>query len=148
MCFHGWGRGGKRHLQRRFLRKRGAGEVFPQWERLWRNHSLCVFTRKFTVMPRAFPLGELANPQDLTERARPLAASRNFPHGARTFLVLFWCQKRTSVPQNLPFCSPSSTSYKSRHSAVYRRRISSLAGAMSGTITVTKPPAAPARTPL
>ena len=47
-----------------------------------------------------------------------------------------------------PFCKPSSTSYRSRHSAVYRRRISSLAGAMSGTITVTKPPAAPARTPL
>ena len=56
--------------------------------------------------------------------------------------------KREHPPQNLPFCSPSSTSYKSRHSAVYRRRISSLAGAMSGTITVTKPPAAPARTPL
>ena len=43
---------------------------------------------------------------------------------------------------------PSSTSNRLRHSAVYRRRISSSAGSRSGTITVTKPPAAPARTPL
>ena len=27
--FHGWGRNGKRQLQRRFLRKRGAAERFP-----------------------------------------------------------------------------------------------------------------------
>lgn len=40
------------------------------------------------------------------------------------------------------------TSYRSLHSAVYSRRISSSAGARSGTITVTKPPRAPARTPL
>ena len=30
--FHGWGRNGKRHLQRRFLRKRGAaGVLAPPW---------------------------------------------------------------------------------------------------------------------
>ena len=44
-----------------------------QRERLWRNHSLCNFARKFAGLPRALPLGELANPQDLTERARPLS---------------------------------------------------------------------------
>ena len=40
------------------------------------------------------------------------------------------------------------TSCRLAHSAVYRRRISSSGWARSGTITVTKPPAAPARTPL
>ena len=51
-----------------------------------------------------------------------------------------------------PYSRPSSsirrTSCRLAHSAVYRRRISSSGWARSGTITVTKPPAAPARTPL
>ena len=51
-----------------------------------------------------------------------------------------------------PYSRPSSsirrTSCRLAHSVVYRRRISSSGWARSGTITVTKPPAAPARTPL
>ena len=38
-----------------------SGEVC-QRERLWRNHPLCAFIRKFTAMPRALPLGELSRP--------------------------------------------------------------------------------------
>ena len=47
-----------------------------------------------------------------------------------------------------PSSSIRRTSCRLAHSAVYRRRISSSGWARSGTITVTKPPAAPARTPL
>ena len=112
MPFHGRGRGGKRHLQRRFLRKRGtagnelsqadgvrplsqnltvlpdspfcrcatsspgAGEVFPQRESLWRNHTLCDLTRNFSAMPRPLPLGEVdlrskdGEGEDATQSAR------------------------------------------------------------------------------
>ena len=75
--FHGRGRGGKLHLQCRFLRKRGAAgnglalsganaPAPPKGEPLAKPVTLCG-------LPRAPPLGELANPQDLTERARTLA---------------------------------------------------------------------------
>lgn len=51
-------------------------------------------------------------------------------------------------PHSRPSSSIRRTSCRLAHSAVYRRRISSSGWARSGTITVTKPPAAPARTPL
>src|SRR5699024_10740009 len=50
--------------------------------------------------------------------------------------------------QNSPAFSLSSTSNRLAHWAVKSPRISSVTGIRSGTITVTKPPAAPARTPL
>lgn len=57
-------------------------------------------------------------------------------------------QRRFSLNYSSPVFSLSSTSFRLVHSMVYRPRISSSAGSRSGTITVTKPPAAPARTPL
>lgn len=64
----------------------------------------------------------------------------------------FGCKlcRKTAGKRRYSFPASSSffTSNRSLHSAVYRLRISSSAGARSGTITVTKPPRAPARTPL
>ena len=57
-------------------------------------------------------------------------------------------QRRFSLNYSSPVFSLASTSFRLVHSMVYRPRISSSAGSRSGTITVTKPPAAPARTPL
>ena len=37
-------------------------------------------------------------PHPPAERPCTLAASKNFPCKTRTFLVLFWCQKRTTPP--------------------------------------------------
>ena len=48
---------------------RGSGETIP----------FAIFFRKFTALPRALPLGELANPQDLTERARLSEKGRRRP---------------------------------------------------------------------
>mgnify|MGYP004466165091 CR=1 FL=1 len=92
MPFHRWGRGGKRQLQRRFLRKHGAaenglalsvtygdrfpllslrdifprpGEVFPQRESLWQSpqtSSLC----------QGLSLWERCHRAAMTERARML----------------------------------------------------------------------------
>lgn len=53
-----------------------------------------------------------------------------------------------SLNYSSPVFSLASTSFRLVHSMVYRPRISSSAGSRSGTITVTNPPAAPARTPL
>ena len=53
-----------------------------------------------------------------------------------------------ALSQISPAFSFSSTSSRDAHSMVYSRFISSSAGTRSGTMTVTKPPAAPARTPL
>ena len=47
-----------------------SGEVC-QRERLWRNHPLCAFIRKFTAMPRALPLGELPSEARLRGLALP-----------------------------------------------------------------------------
>ena len=47
-----------------------SGEVC-QRERLWRNHPLCAFIRKFTAMPRALPLGELPSGARLRGLALP-----------------------------------------------------------------------------
>ena len=56
---------------------------------------------------------------------------------------------RPGAPSQIsPAFSFSSTSSSDAHSMVYSRFISSSAGTRSGTMTVTKPPAAPARTPL
>ena len=57
-------------------------------------------------------------------------------------------QRRSSLNYSSPVFSLASTSFRLVHSMVYRPRISSSAGSRSGTMTVTKPPAAPARTPL
>ena len=69
-----------------------------------------------------------------------------------TWPTCFGCKlcRRTTGKRRYSFPAFSSffTSNRSLHSAVYRLRISSSAGARSGTITVTKPPRAPARTPL
>ena len=56
---------------------------------------------------------------------------------------------RPGAPSQIsPAFSFSSTSSSDAHSMVYSRFISASAGTRSGTMTVTKPPAAPARTPL
>lgn len=80
--------------------------------------------------------------------------------GASTFCIVVPAMlpvyKKMHMPggreRRNPYSRPSSsirrTSCRLAHSAVYRRRISSSGWARSGTITVTKPPAAPARTPL
>ena len=49
--FHGRGRGGKRHLQRRFLRKRGAaGKFFASFQRAEPSQSPAV-----TALPKGEP---------------------------------------------------------------------------------------------
>ena len=72
--FHRRGRRGKRHLQRRFLRKRGAAvsvlalSVFAlqihlsQRERPWHSGTVSGLPAKLAVSPEALPLGELASP--------------------------------------------------------------------------------------
>ena len=91
LLFHRWGRRGKQHLQRRFLRKRGAVEGLPvcfQHAEPSQAHirspappkgELFAVTAQFPDkmqalrMRQKLPLsGELANPKDLTERASPL----------------------------------------------------------------------------
>ena len=88
--FHRWGRNGKRQLQRRFLRKRGAAGKFPvDFQRaepsqalprqLPRRGSQAVkfitkvlgAMRKLSAVLLALPLGELS-PQ-VTERARAVS---------------------------------------------------------------------------
>ena len=83
--FHERGRGGKRQVQRRFLRKRGAAVGglalsviaarchLSQRERPWHSGKVTERIAKSPVSPEALPLGELS-PQ-VTERARTLAAS-------------------------------------------------------------------------
>ena len=87
LLFHRWGRRGKQHLQRRFLRKRGAVEGLPvcfQHAEPSQAHirspappkgELFAVTAQFPDkmqalrMRQKLPLsGELANPKDLTER--------------------------------------------------------------------------------
>ena len=98
LLFHRWGRRGKQHLQRRFLRKRGAVEGLPvcfQHAEPSQAHirspappkgELFAVTAQFPDkmqalrMRQKLPLsGELANPKDLTERVHPTkrAAVRN-----------------------------------------------------------------------
>ena len=88
LLFHRWSRRGKPHLQRRFLRKRGAVEGLPvcfQHAEPSQAHirspappkgELFAVTAQFPDkmqalrMRQKLPLsGELANPKDLTERA-------------------------------------------------------------------------------
>ena len=65
--FHGRGRGGKRQLQRRFLRKRGAAvsglalsvSSLRSLPPLPKGEALAVHA-KLPVSPEALPLGELA----------------------------------------------------------------------------------------
>ena len=90
LLFHRWGRRGKQHLQRRFLRKRGAVEGLPvyfQHAEPSQAHirspappkgELFAVTAQFPDkmqalrMRQKLPLsGELANPKDLTERVSP-----------------------------------------------------------------------------
>ena len=92
LLFHRWGRRGKQHLQRRFLRKRGAVEGLPvcfQHAEPSQAHirspappkgELFAVTAQFPDkmqalrMRQKLPLsGELANPKDLTERVRMLS---------------------------------------------------------------------------
>ena len=87
LLFHRWGRRGKQHLQRRFLRKRGAVEGLPvcfQHAEPSQAHirspappkgELFAVTAQFPDKMQALRLrqklplsGELANPKDLTER--------------------------------------------------------------------------------
>ena len=105
------------------------------------------FISAYRQMRKSSPFGGAGcDHREQTERVRSLSGIwRAAPEGG--FSPRGPCSAHFHI-QNLPFCNPSSTSYRSRHSAVYRRRISSLAGAMSGTITVIKRPLAPARTPL
>ncbi len=60
--FHGRGRRGNRHLQRRFLRKCGAAVSVLAL-------SVLAVHAKLPVSPEALPLGELS--PKVTERARP-----------------------------------------------------------------------------
>ena len=46
--FTGWGRGGKRHLQRRFLRKRGAAKNEPS-----QAHCVRQLPRRGSFLPSA-----------------------------------------------------------------------------------------------
>ena len=87
--FHGRGRGGKRHLQRRFLRKRGAaGKFFASFQRAEPSQSSLrdasspergSFISANRQMTKAPPSGELANavslrglPSPWGKRPRPL----------------------------------------------------------------------------
>ena len=85
MPFHGRGRGGKRHLQRRFLRKRGAAGMNPL--------RLTTFASSpeggaFGYLPvstdKAPPSGELANAVSL-RGFRPLPSSANHLPQRRAF---------------------------------------------------------------
>ena len=98
--FHGRGRNGKRHLQRRFLRKRGAAgntpSVFaaqsqlPQGDALWQCRKLCRRRQKPSPWGRwldakrqdgrgKFPLrGSCQNRQVLTEGVPSFEKNHNF----------------------------------------------------------------------
>ena len=84
--FHGRGRKGKRHLQRRFLRKRGAGvsvlalsganaPALPRGEPLAWRYSFRLKCKVYGLA-RASPFGRGGTAQAVTERASPF---ENFP---------------------------------------------------------------------
>ena len=114
LLFHRWGRRGKQHLQRRFLRKRGAVEGLPvcfQHAEPSQAHirspappkgELFAVTAQFPDkmqalrMRQKLPLsGELANPKDLTERARMLSL---LPRGRLNSL---WQSRTSSLLQSI-----------------------------------------------
>ena len=78
--FHGWGRGGKQQVQRRFLRKRGAagedentcGEYPFSLATLASSPKGAPFgvAAKFAATAKAVPLGKVASPQAMTEGVR------------------------------------------------------------------------------
>ncbi len=84
--FHGRDRNGKRHLQRRFLRKRGAGvsvlalsganaPALPRGEPLAWRYSFRLKCKVYGLA-RASPFGRGGTAQAVTERASPF---ENFP---------------------------------------------------------------------
>ena len=100
--FHRWGRNGKRQLQRRFLRKRGAaGKFSAAFQRAEPSQALprqlsqgesqglrlvakvLGSMRKFPAVLLALPLGELS-PQ-VTERAHTVALSAKVSSATRSF---------------------------------------------------------------
>ena len=114
LLFHRWGRRGTQHLQRRFLRKRGAVEGLPvcfQHAEPSQAHirspappkgELFAVTAQFPDkmqalrMRQKLPLsGELANPKDLTERARMLSL---LPRGRLNSL---WQSRTPSLLQSI-----------------------------------------------
>lgn len=85
------------------------------------------------------------NKTGAAEKPAAQIRSRSFSHYNA---ALQGGQERTASPYSSPASSIRSTSKRLSHRAVYRLRISWSGWARSGTMTVTKPPAAPARTPL